>query len=104
MLGNTFALPTMPSALDPDAIAADWRRRGFGFGVWIDPPGQTWRDFVHPTDELVMLAQGELELTFAGRTLRPAVGEEVIIPAGASHTVRNVGSVANRWFYGYRGS
>jgi len=92
----------MLNPLDTGTIEADWRQRGFGFGVWTDPPGQIWRDFVHATDELVMLAHGELELTFGGRTLRPSVGEEVLIPAGASHTVRNTGTSANRWYYGYR--
>jgi mannose-6-phosphate isomerase-like protein (cupin superfamily) len=87
---------------DHGRIEADWRGRGFSFGIWIDPPGQEWRDFVHATDELVMLAEGELELTCGGRSWRPAIGEEVLIPAGERHTVRNVGNRTNRWFYGYR--
>jgi len=83
-------------------IRADWARRGYTFEYWIDPPGQVWRDFVHDTDELVMLLEGEIELEFGGRTLRPAVGEEVTIPARAHHTVRNVGIASNRWCFGYR--
>ena len=87
---------------DSEAIAASWRMRGFSFGVWVDPPGQVWKDFIHAADELVMLADGEIELSFGGRTLRPSSGEEVLIPAGAAHTVRNTGTRSNRWFYGYR--
>ena len=47
-------------------------------------------------------AEGEVELTVQGRTWRPALGEEVFIPAGVAHTVRNVGGTTRRWWYGYR--
>lgn len=87
---------------DPRRVAADWSARGYSFGVWEDPPGQVWADYVHAEDELVMLAEGEIELAFGGRRLRPAVGEEVRIPAGAPHTVVNTGAGPNRWYYGYR--
>jgi cupin 2 domain-containing protein len=83
-------------------IRAEWQRRGFSFEYWIDPPGQVWRDFVLDVDELVMLVEGEIELEFGGRALRPGVGEEVSIPAGARHTVRNPGEASNRWCFGYR--
>lgn len=83
-------------------IRADWERRGFSFEYWIDPPGQVWRDFVHDVEELVMLVEGEIELTFGGRTIRPGVGEEVSIPSGARHTVSNPGDASNRWCFGYR--
>ena len=83
-------------------IRADWERRGFSFEYWIDPPGQVWRDFVHDVDELVMLVEGEIELTFGGRTIRPGVGEEVSIPSGSHHTVSNPGDASNRWCFGYR--
>jgi quercetin dioxygenase-like cupin family protein len=61
-----------------------------------------WRDFVHATDELVMPVEGRIELEFGGRVYRPQIGEEVFIPAGAVHTVRNVGGTTARWLYGYR--
>lgn len=84
----------------PD-IRADWASRGFSFEYWIDPPGQVWRDFVHDVDELVVLVEGEIELEFAGRTVRPQVGEEVLIPAHERHTVKNTGEASNRWCFGY---
>jgi mannose-6-phosphate isomerase-like protein (cupin superfamily) len=80
----------------------DWGARGFSCELWVDPPGQVWKDFVHDVDELVMLAEGAIELEFGGRTLRPAPGEEVLIPARARHTVRNVGGATSRWYFGYR--
>lgn len=85
----------------PD-IRADWAHRGYGFEYWIDPPGQVWRDFVHDVDEIVMLAEGEIELEFDEVRVRPRVGEEVVIPAGACHTVTNTGDASNRWCFGYK--
>lgn len=90
------------TAPDPHRVAADWSARGYSFGIWEDPAGQAWVDYVHDVDELVMLAEGELELAFGGRVLHPAPGEEILIPAGAAHTVVNVGRSPNRWYYGYR--
>ena len=49
-----------------------------------------------------MLMEGELELEMQGRRFRPKLGEEVFIPAGESHTVRNVGGTTARWLYGYK--
>lgn len=83
-------------------IKEDWAARGYSCEYWIDPPDQTWTDFIHDTDELVVLLEGEIELSFNGRTIRPGVGEEVLIPAGSRHTVKNTGAVSNRWCFGYK--
>ena len=92
----------MTAFMGKEQRARDWNERGFSCDIWADPPGQVWADFVHRTDELVMLIEGEIELRFAGKVLRPEVGEEILIPAGVAHTVINVGNRGNRWFYGYR--
>ena len=91
-----------PGDTDRETVTRDWRARGFSCDIWSDPPGQIWADFVHASDELVMLIDGEIELHFGGQRLRPAVGEEILIPAGESHTVINVGHTRNHWYYGYR--
>lgn len=95
-------LHLMSGKVDRAAIERDWHKRGFSCGLWTDPPGQEWRDFVHATDELVIPLEGEIELEFAGRTFRPSVGEEILIPARTNHTVRNVGGRTARWLYGYK--
>ena len=79
-----------------------WRDRGFTCELWVDPPEATWEDFVHDTDELVMLLDGQVTIEIAGRILRLEVGQEVMLPAGVRHTVRNVGGTSARWLYGYR--
>src|SRR5579862_7679623 len=39
-------------------------------------PGQVWADFVHDTDEVVMVVEGQVEFEIAGVTHRPRAGEE----------------------------
>lgn len=90
------------TAVDRSAVEKSWRERGFSCGLWIDPPGQVWADYVHETDELVMVVEGEVEFELEGNAHRPAAGEELFIPAGAKHTVRNLGRGESRWLYGYR--
>ncbi|HUL41511.1 MAG TPA: cupin domain-containing protein [Burkholderiales bacterium] len=88
--------------MDERKIQSDWSKRGYSFGVWIDPPGQVWEGYVHDSDELLLLVEGQIELAFLGESFSPKIGEEVLIPAGVSHTVRNIGNSANCWYYGYK--
>ncbi len=92
----------MNEMIDDAQIRQDWARRGFTCGIWVDPPGQVWEDYVHETDELLMLIEGEIEVSAQGQRLRPCIGQEVMIPARARHTVVNVGHVTNRWYYGFK--
>jgi len=85
-----------------DQVRQDWHARGFSCEVWTDVPGQVWADFVHDVDELVMVIDGDVEFEFSGKAVRPQPGEELLIPAGASHTVRNVGATTSHWLFGYR--
>ena len=71
--------------MNSNLIKKNWNSRGYSFGVFRDPPGQVWADFVHRTDELVLLAEGEIELEIEGKTQRPIIGQEVFIPANAIH-------------------
>ena len=83
-------------------VRKNWYSRGFSCDIWIDPPGKVWANFVHGTDELLMLIDGEIELEMDGEILQPEIGDEILIPAGMNHTVRNIGLVTNHWFYGYK--
>jgi mannose-6-phosphate isomerase-like protein (cupin superfamily) len=87
---------------DAEAVRARWAREGYSCDLWVDPPGQEWRDYVHAVDERVCVVEGTLELTAVGRTERLGPGDESFIPARAPHTVRNVGGSTARWLYGYR--
>ena len=67
-----------------------------------DPPSQRWEDLTHCSDEVVIVLQGEMEFEVEGKVHDPQAGEELLIPAGAVHSARNVGSTTARWLYGYR--
>ena len=88
--------------VDQKQIEQRWAARGFSCGLWVDPPGQVWADFVHDRDELVMVVEREQEFEMNGRRYRPSIGEELLIPAGTRHTAHNVGRVMSRWLYGYK--
>ena len=67
--------------MNSDHIKRDWHSRGYSFGVFRDPPGQVWADFVLQADELVVLAEGEIEVEIEGKAERFQIGEMVFIPA-----------------------
>lgn len=88
--------------LDKDQIAARWAAAGYSCELWVDLPGAVWTDFVHDTDEMLHLLDGDLAVELQGRVLRLAPGDEILIPAQARHTLRNLGHGRARWLYGHR--
>jgi quercetin dioxygenase-like cupin family protein len=83
-------------AIDRKQIAEDWKQRGFSCELWTDPPGQRW--------ELVTVLEGDVEFEIEGTIHHPQAGDELLIPAGALHSARNIGNTTTRWLYGYRRS
>jgi quercetin dioxygenase-like cupin family protein len=88
--------------LEAKSVAEVWARDGFSCELWVDPPGQQWLDFLHPTDERVVVKEGTLEFEVEGARSMVGPGGVVFIPAGSRHSVWNRGSSTARWFYGYR--
>jgi mannose-6-phosphate isomerase-like protein (cupin superfamily) len=88
--------------VDIESVQSHWRSRGFTCDIWTDAPGQTWEDYRHSVDEVVMVLEGDVEFEIDGHVLRPSVGEELFIPARALHSVRNRGTTTSRWLYGYK--
>jgi mannose-6-phosphate isomerase-like protein (cupin superfamily) len=88
--------------LELQSVAEVWAPDGFSCDLWVDPPGQKWLDFVHPTDERVVVEEGRLEPEVEGVRVMLGPGDEVFIPAGSRHSVWNRGSTTARWFYGYK--
>ena len=94
-----FAVP-----VDADAVARDWRARGYDCQHFSDPPGREWNDFTHPTDELVTVVEGKLRLAIGDRAIELGPGDEAHIPAGALHSVKSVGHATTHWLFGYEGA
>lgn len=83
-------------------LREQWLTRGFRAELHADPPDTSWEQVVHGVDALFMLLEGSVELITAGLTRKPAVGDELVLPAGTVHTVRNSGRNEARWVIGFR--
>ena len=68
--------------MDIASVRQNWRQRGFSCDLWVDPPGQCWERYVHATDELVMVVEGEVEFEVAGVIHQPWPGEDSSSPPG----------------------
>ncbi len=90
--------------LELQMVAEVWAREGHSCDLWVDPPGQQWLDFVHRTDERVVVKEGLIEFEVDGSRATLEPGDEVFIPAGSRHSVWNLCSTTSRWFYGYKQS
>jgi quercetin dioxygenase-like cupin family protein len=51
---------------------------------------------------MVTVLEGQEEFEIAGKLHHPQVGEELLIPAGARHSARNIGKTTATWLYGYK--
>ena len=89
-----------PVSIDRSNVTKDWHARGFSCGLWIDHAGREWSYPPRQSDELFILMSGKLELELDGQSSWPSVGEEIRIPAGMPHTIRNIGGKTARWLYG----
>ena len=49
-----------------------------------------------------MLVEGEEEFEMNKRKYFLQIGEELLIPAGTTHTARNVARTTSKWLYGYK--
>ncbi|MEP1209854.1 MAG: cupin domain-containing protein [Rhizobiaceae bacterium] len=82
-------------------VKEHWRREGFDFGIFRDPPGQEWNDFVHSTDEYVLVAEGELHISVGSDKADCRPGDLVRIPKGVPHSLKTTSPTGSVWFYGY---
>lgn len=90
-----------PAPIKRAEIMRSWRDRGYSCDVFTDPPGREWNDFVHGTNELITVVVGKLRVTIAGVETIAEPGDELFIPKGAYHSVKNIHSSTTKWFYGY---
>ena len=99
VIHNKFARP-----VNPMAVGFDWGRRGFRCRRMRGPPGREWRDIALGADGLVMVLEGRLEIDIAGVLVDAGEGDEIFIPAGVVHTVRNTAPTATIWLHGTGGA
>ena len=100
-MSETFARSAYPTPVDFDRVEHDWKSEGFSFGVFRDPPGQEWNDFVHSTDEYVLVAEGRLAIDVGSEHAIAEPGDLVRIPRGVSHSLKTLSPEGSVWLYGY---
>ena len=91
-----FAIP-----IDQKDVSQSWNDRGYSCDIFVDPPGREWNDFVHSTNELVTVVEGQLRITIEDQDIYAGPGDEVFIPSGANHSVKNIHYATTKWLYGY---
>ena len=87
--------------LNRDAVARDWSARGYSCHEFVDPPGQEWNDFVHETDEYVVVAEGQLAMRVGDAQFTAGPGDLVRIPRLARHSLKTLSPEGSVWLYGY---
>ncbi len=100
-MNQTFEKRAFQTPVDASYVKSRWRSQGFSFDVFRDPPGQEWNNFVHETDEYVVVANGELSIKVGTSEAVCGPGDLVRIPRGTSHSLKTVSLTGSIWYYGY---
>ena len=96
-----FEKAALPTPVNFSTVEADWRNEGFSFGIFRDPPGQEWNDFIHQSDEYVLVAKGLLRIDVGEETSVCEPGDLVRIPHHVSHSLKTLSADGSVWLYGY---
>lgn len=90
-----------PEPVNRHDVYRSWNERGYSCDIFIDPPGREWNNFIHSTNELVTVIEGKLKLAIGDEEITAGPGDEVFIPKGACHSVKNIYNGTTSWLYGY---
>lgn len=84
-------------------LEKNWTDRGFSFGVGTIKSGEAVDEAVHnDKDELVLMETGKYEFIINNESFLQDGGIEVLIPAGTTHTIKNIGTNDSKIYYGYK--
>jgi len=75
-----------------EKIKEKWHQKGLICDLYELAPQDSWSDPGHKTDEYFLLLEGEIEVSYQGKTINPALEQEIMIPAKEPHIVKNNGS------------
>ena len=86
-----------------DELEKDWTERGFSFGIGTIKAGDAVDEAFHDDkDELVLMERGNYEFTIGNKTFTQNGNVEVLIPAGSTHSIRNMGQEDSKIYFGYK--
>ncbi|HAR67014.1 MAG TPA: cupin domain-containing protein [Lentisphaeria bacterium] len=84
----------------PEDIVGNWQERGFSCDRESLAPGEVTDRRIHTFDQLIVLLSGEVTVEIAGETFKPAIGEELLIPAGTIRCINNHTLEPIIWLHG----
>jgi mannose-6-phosphate isomerase-like protein (cupin superfamily) len=96
LVPNRYATP-----VDKSRVEAEWNERGFSCDWMMDSTRREWRDCIHGADALLVVVDGELEVVVNGQKWVVHPGDEMLVPRGAVHHLKNLSPVTSRWLYGF---
>ena len=86
-----------------DELEKDWTERGFSFGIGTIKAGDAVDEAFHDDkDELVLMESRNYEFTIENKTFTQNGNVEVLIPAGSTHSIRNLGQEDSKIYFGYK--
>jgi len=86
-----------------DKLKNDWSKRGFSFGIGTIKANDAINEAFHDDkDELVFMEKGLYEFTLGDKTFKQEGNLEVLIPAGTTHSIKNLGTKDSKIYYGYK--
>jgi mannose-6-phosphate isomerase-like protein (cupin superfamily) len=86
-----------------DKLEKNWTDREFSFGIGTIKSGDSVNQAVHDDkDELVFMEAGKYKFTIDNETFMQEGNIEVLIPAGANHSIKNIGPKDSKIYYGYK--
>jgi mannose-6-phosphate isomerase-like protein (cupin superfamily) len=86
-----------------DELEKNWTDREFSFGTGTIKSGDSVNEAVHDDkDELVLMETGKYEFTIDNEKFMQEGDIEVLIPAGAVHSIKNIGPKDSKIYYGYK--
>lgn len=86
-----------------DELKADWTNRGYSFGIGIIKANDAVNNAMHDDkSELVFMETGQYEFTLDNKTFTQEGNVEVLIAAGTTHSIKNIGAKDSKIYYGYK--
>ena len=86
-----------------DELEADWTSRGYSFGIGAIKAKDAINEAMHDDkNELVFMESGQYEFTLGDKKFSQKGNVEVLIPAGTTHSIKNIGAKNSKIYYGYK--
>jgi len=86
-----------------EEIEKSWTTRGFSFGIGEIKAGDGVNEAVHDDmDELVLMEEGTYEFIIGDISFTQNGEEEILIPAGVVHSIKNMSAKDSIIYYGYK--